>query len=153
MEGAKALMTKIDDERERRLGLPEGKTRNEVCVLVTLGKQGVVAVVRAGSSGKSGQDKEEFQSLHIPAPTAEKVVDTSGAGDSFLGTFSAGCATCLRKVSKEDFLADVQSLGPLLRGIIEDSCRVATISVGRKGCQSSYPRRDELDWKLFQSLD
>lgn len=60
-------------------------------------------------------------------------MDTTGAGDAYLGA-----------------LAAYVSSGVDLKLAMEKAGRVATISIGAKGAQSSYPRQDALpeDLKL-----
>ncbi|XP_069181275.1 LOW QUALITY PROTEIN: ribokinase [Procambarus clarkii] len=72
---------------------------------------------------------------HIKVP-AEKVtpVDTTGAGDAFVGALAY-------------YLAYHPHL--CMKDMLQRSCKVATISVQAPGTQSSYPTRDMLDRKLF----
>ncbi len=80
-------------------------------VVVTLGEKG--AVVRT-ANGESG---------HVPSPSV-KVVDTTGAGDSFLGAFVHFLA---KKNGKDELEA------------ARKACVVASVSVQKEGCQPSYP--------------
>jgi ribokinase len=82
-------------------------------VIVTLGAAGILIA-------------DELGGRHLPALPAA-VVDTTGAGDSFIGGFAAGIAEGLA-------LDDAARLG----------LRAARICVGRLGAQASLPRRAEL---------
>ena len=82
--------------------------------IVTLGAQGAVLVAHDGSITRAA------------APTVS-AVDSTGAGDAFVGTFAFGLASCMNAI-------DAMKLG----------IKVATISVTRKGAQSSYPSQAEI---------
>ena len=100
----------IDSARsagERLLALGAGK------VIITLGAQGALFVTPAGSQ-------------HFPAPVVGPL-DTTAAGDTFIGGFAAG----------------------LVRGMAEDEAivfgqRAAALSVTRAGAQPSIPYLAEL---------
>jgi ribokinase len=68
--------------------------------------------------------------------TVEKVavVDTSGAGDAFLGALAF-------------YISNMPELP--LQEAVQRSCAIATISVQRQGTQSSYPERADLPISLF----
>lgn len=89
-------------------------------VVITLGKQGACVVT---------SDK----ATHVPGVKV-KAVDTTGAGDSFVGSLAY-------------FAANGDSL--------EKAARKANVcaaqSVTRRGTQSSYPRKHELPKDLFES--
>lgn len=87
--------------------------------MLTLGKEGVVIRTRE---------------IGVAVPLKEKnvkVVDTTGAGDSFLGAFvyflSLETAKEEEHYSKEVLVAAAEEAG-----------RVASLSVGFEGCQPSY---------------
>lgn len=82
--------------------------------IVTLGSQGAVLINAKG------------ELTRVSAPTV-KVVDTTGAGDAFVGAFAFGLASGM---SSENAMA----LG----------IKVASLSVMRKGAQSSYPSQTEI---------
>jgi len=85
--------------------------RLDVSVVVTLGERGALVVPRGG------------QPAVVDAPAVD-AVDTTGAGDAFVGAFAVGLA------SGRSPLAAVR-LG----------CVAAADSVTRKGTQASYPDR------------
>eukprot|EP00300_Choanocystis_sp_HF-7_P027866 c33136_g1_i1.p1 GENE.c33136_g1_i1~~c33136_g1_i1.p1 ORF type:complete len:427 (-),score=69.09 c33136_g1_i1:26-1306(-) len=78
-------------------------------VVITLGAQGAWL-----SSGEID--------CHVSAPAVDRVVDTSGAGDSFVGA-----------------LAHSLSQGKALEEAVKFAVRVASISVQKRGIQESYP--------------
>ena len=83
-------------------------------VVITLGERGVLLLDNEGSA-------------HIPA-LKTKAVDTTGAGDAFIGT-----------------LAYFLALNKPLQEGIKRANAVAAISVGRMGTQSSFPARAEIE--------
>lgn len=89
-------------------------------VIITLGAAGVLV---ASSAEGDGDARVEV----VPAPAVACVVDTSGAGDCFIGTLAAELAQG----------ADVVRAASV-------AVRVASVSVTRRGTQSSYPKREEL---------
>ena len=88
-------------------------------VLVTLGEKGSLLVTPS---------EEHFE------PIEEKVnaIDTTGAGDCFLGTFAYFFAR-----------------GDPIRSCMRKANKVASISVTREGTQTSFPRRRKLPESLF----
>ncbi|MFM0391969.1 ribokinase [Paraburkholderia phytofirmans] len=92
--------------------LQQGGARN---VIVTLGAQGAYLLVEGG------------EGMHFPAPQVQ-AVDTTAAGDTFIGVFAAQLA----------------SRQPL-EGAISLAQRAASISVTRAGAQPSIPTRAEVD--------
>jgi len=87
-------------------------------VLVTLGERGSMLV-------------DDSPTTHVAAPKVE-AIDTTGAGDAFVGSFAF-------------FLA----CGLDARTAMARAGRVASISVQHRGAQTSYPRADELPADIF----
>ena len=65
----------------------------------------------------------------VKAEKAEKVVDTTGAGDSFVGSLAF-------------YLAHFPQLE--MSEMVKRSCQIATISVQKEGTQTSFPYRKNL---------
>ncbi len=84
-------------------------------VIITMGEWGVLVVT------------EEGRPAHIPARKT-RAVDTTGAGDAFIGT-----------------LAYFLALGKPLQEAIKRANGVAAISVTRMGTQTSFPARAEIE--------
>jgi ribokinase len=82
--------------------------------IVTLGSKGAVYISANG------------QIHHAPAPKVT-AVDTTGAGDSFVGSFAFGLASGRDPI-------EAMKLG----------IAIASLSVTRKGAQSSYPNQTEI---------
>ncbi len=82
--------------------------------IVTLGSKGAVYISAAGQ-------------IHYAAAPKVTAVDTTGAGDSFVGSFAFGLASGKDPV-------DAMKLG----------IAIASLSVTRKGEQSSYPNQTEI---------
>jgi len=97
------------------------RTPGPRAVVVTLGAKGVVLVEPAGS--------EPFVAPRVQA------VDTTGAGDAFVGSLAAALAE-----------------GRMLRDAIPFAMAAAAISVTRPGTQASYPRRSEVEEMLRTGL-
>ena len=89
-------------------------------VISTIGAQGCMLSLPDGTHD------------HVKVPislAADQVIDTSGAGDSFLGAL----ATCLIELGFED-----------LNKAVKIAQLASALSVTKKGTQSSYPHRAEL---------
>ena len=65
----------------------------------------------------------------VKAEKAEKVVDTTGAGDSFVGSLAF-------------YLAHFPHLE--MSEMVKRSCQIATISVQKEGTQTSFPYKKDL---------
>lgn len=104
--------TVTDHESARRaLKMLTGSVRSAV---ITMGSQG------ACWSDGSGEG-------FLGAPTVDAVVDTTGAGDAFVGALAAEL-----------------SAGATLEQATTVGVEAGSFAVGRFGAQSSYPMRDEL---------
>jgi len=115
-------------EAELLAGEGEGQAGNRLThlvpsVIVTLGGAGA-EVWRRGGAGCT--------TVSCPALPSASVVDTTGAGDAFVGSLAY-------------FLANTEQK---LEEMVKKACRLATITVQKKGTQASYPVRDEVDHLL-----
>jgi ribokinase len=84
------------------------------------------AVITIGPDGAYWAD--DSGEGHIPTPVGVDVVDTTGAGDAFVGALASSLAR-----------------GMGLAAATELGVSVGTYSVGRPGAQSSYPSLADLD--------
>ncbi|MEM6811530.1 MAG: ribokinase [Pseudomonadota bacterium] len=84
-------------------------------VIITLAEKGCVAVT------------PEDNIIAIEPPKIDKVVDSTGAGDCFAGTFAA----CLHE-------------GMDLKSAIKTAITAATLSCLKPGAQNSYPYKDDI---------
>jgi ribokinase len=91
----------------------ELRGRGPKTVVATLGAQGALIVT-------------EKEATHVPT-SAVKAIDTTGAGDAFIGSLAV-------------FLAEGRALAEAVRG----ANAVAAITVTRPGTQTSFPRRAEV---------
>jgi ribokinase len=87
-------------------------------VLVTLGEQGVVII------------KSDGQLRTFPARGVPKVVDTTGAGDCFVGGFGVG----------------IVERGLAVEGAANIGLAAAAMAVQKKGARESMPYRNEMAW-------
>ncbi|EGC33757.1 hypothetical protein DICPUDRAFT_88638 [Dictyostelium purpureum] len=85
-------------------------------------------IVTLGGKGQLLLCKEPKDNCHIELKEKVKVVDTTGAGDSFIGS-----------------LAHYLTKGSPMKQSIELASKVASISVTRHGTQSSYPSLSEIN--------
>ncbi|NYD54727.1 ribokinase [Microbacterium pseudoresistens] len=83
-------------------------------VVVTIGDRGAMLATTEGT-------------IHVPAPRPERVVDTTGAGDAFVGALAARLA----------FGADLESS-------VRFAVAAATMSVESAGAAASYPLFEEV---------
>ena len=91
-------------------------------------------VVTLGAKGAVCASRNEPKPVWVKAEKATKVVDTTGAGDAFVGSMSY-------------YL--VNHPGLKLSDIVERSCKVATVTVQKEGTQTSFPFRKSLPSELF----
>lgn len=89
-------------------------------VVLTLGSEGAVLLERAA-------DGEPGMAVHVPARHVI-AVDTTGAGDAFVGTLAVELAA-----------------GAGLEAAVLRATDVAAVAVGRRGAQESYPTLAELE--------
>ena len=87
-------------------------------VIVTLGEHGVVIV------------KSDGQLRKFPARGVPKVVDTTGAGDCFVGGFGVG----------------IVERGLAVEGAANIGLAAAALAVQKKGARESMPYRNEMAW-------
>ncbi|QBQ98591.1 ribokinase [Paraburkholderia pallida] len=106
-----------EDAARAALALHCAGARN---VLVTLGAQGVCALLSEGAAGTPSP-------VHWPAPKVA-AVDTTAAGDTFIGALAARLAA-----------------GEAPAQAIQFALRAASISVTRAGAQPSIPRLEEME--------
>ncbi len=84
-------------------------------VIITLGKQGVVI-------------KNNEVCEHMPAYKAGKVIDTTGAGDTFNGSFAVAIAE-----------------GKSFVEAVKFGCAAASIAVTKQGTASAMPKREKIE--------
>jgi ribokinase len=95
-------------------------------VLVTLGAQGVQAALGGATPGDADPAGNPVHFVHYPAPQV-KAVDTTAAGDTFIGGLAAQLAE-----------------GVAIDAAIRFAQQAAALSVTRAGAQPSIPRRAEI---------
>lgn len=95
-------------------------------VIITIGARGAVFVTR---------DQKDPPS-HVPIKLVKDVVDTTGAGDAFVGALAF-------------FLHTFPHLD--LSDAIYRACSIASMSVCKSGTQASYPEKSEIPSELLTS--
>ncbi|XP_021057929.1 ribokinase [Mus pahari] len=108
-------------------------TTAEKAALVLLERGCQVVVITLGASGCVTLSQAEPVPKHIPTE-AVKAVDTTGAGDSFVGALAF-------------YLAYYPNLS--LEEMLKRSNFIAAVSVQATGTQSSYPYKKDLPLALF----
>jgi ribokinase len=111
-------VTNIEDARKAAHILRERGAR---AALITLGEQGVYV------------SSDEFDA-HVPAICDGTVIDTSGAGDAFIGGFCAALASGQDALSAARF-----------------GCATAGIAVTRRGTAPAMPAKSEIDALLTKA--
>ncbi|GLV46016.1 uncharacterized protein CBL_13419 [Carabus blaptoides fortunei] len=114
----------VDSVSEAKIAIAELLTRGCNTVILTLGAQGALLA-----------SKEQSEPVHVSAPKVTNVVDTTGAGDSFIGALAYLIAE-FPKISLENQV-----------GI---ACEIAAISVTKLGTQISFPTNEVLQKILKQ---
>jgi ribokinase len=90
------------------------------CALITLGSRGVLYHTTTDS-------------VHVPAKAGGTVIDTTGAGDAFVGGFSAALSRGMSPVEACRY-----------------GCATAGIAVTRRGTASAMPKQSEIEALLAQ---
>ncbi|XP_063420015.1 ribokinase-like [Mytilus trossulus] len=124
-----------ENEAEMMTGLPVSDVAQaEAAIDVLLGKGCRYAIITLGEKGTVFASKDNRTPTYIPA-TKVKAVDTTGAGDAFVGSLAFYLAT------RPDLSFE---------NSIQRSSIIASISVQSPGTQYSYPWRKDLQPELFE---
>ncbi|KAF7882663.1 uncharacterized protein EAF02_006026 [Botrytis sinoallii] len=97
-------------------------------VIVTLGSKGAILATSKTYT-------------HIPAESNIKVVDTTAAGDTFVGAYAVDL---VRHTSSNTQSADHDKI---LLSAVQKACKAAARTVEKEGAQSAIPWADEIDVK------
>lgn len=90
-----------------------------------------IVIITLGAHGAVYGDKDSDEVVHVPVSRkVEKVVDTTGAGDAFIGSLAY-------------FL--VKHPNSSLTNLIGASCEVSSHSVQKPGTQSSFPSAKDIN--------
>ena len=104
---------------------PDGNLpENDEEILKVAKTLGCRFVVTLGEKGAAYTDKDHSKVVRVSAPKV-KAIDTTGAGDSFVGSFAFGLATGFEIVKA-----------------VKLGCACASDSVTKLGTQSSYPSKE-----------
>ncbi|KAJ5183780.1 hypothetical protein N7492_001396 [Penicillium capsulatum] len=113
--------TELDSLRPEQLAPRFHETAEVQIVLITLGAKGVYFSTRSGRRGT------------VPGVKVTKVVDTTAAGDTFVGYFSTALARFLASgLSLEEFDSEIQDA-------VEKANSAAARCVQRRGAMQSIP--------------
>lgn len=131
-----------------------------LCALVTLGSRGALLAFRARSDSPI-----QVTAVSVPRRVA-RVVDTTGAGDSFVGSFAFWLARVLRRwhsvsgapfASRREAFVDLLSRSPrVVEGCVSRASWCASMSVEHEGTQSSFPKASEIPvavWASDEAMD
>ncbi|XP_015919735.1 ribokinase [Parasteatoda tepidariorum] len=121
-------------EAEEATGLPLKKIEDAGDVMTALLKKNCSTVILTlGSQGALYQSQNEKTYTHVSARKVQ-AIDSTGAGDAFMGTLVY-------------FLAYHNDKS--LHEIIKKACEIATLSVLKNGTQSSFPEKEDLPSEFF----
>ncbi|KFM63576.1 Ribokinase, partial [Stegodyphus mimosarum] len=113
-----------ETEAEDAAQVPVKSIEDASLAIEALFKKGCSTVILTlGSKGAVFQSKNESTFTNVPARNV-KAIDSTGAGDAFMGSFVYFLAYHLKMSFKE---------------AVERSCEIATLSVLKKGTQTSFP--------------
>jgi ribokinase len=123
-EAAIITGTEVDDLKGAKEAIFKLKEMGCKHVIVTLGKNGAIY-----------SENDSDQVKHVKCPKVQNAVDTTGAGDSFIGALG-------------HFLAKYGTTIDLSQ-IIGAANEIASLSVQRNGTQSSYFRKEDIGEDLL----
>lgn len=92
-----------------------------------------VCIITLGKDGAIFAEAEDPKPIHVRAPRVEEVLDTTGAGDAFVGALA-------------HYLSSYPDL-PLYRKV-GGAIIIASMSVQQYGTQSSYPFAKDLRFDI-----
>jgi ribokinase len=101
-------------------------------VIITLGARGAYYASSSSSSSSSSIIQKGHQPIPTPVPV-QNVIDTTGAGDTFVGAYAVRLCEDRRAGREMD-----------VRARVEWANRVAAKSVQREGARGGMPWRDEV---------
>ncbi|KJE90554.1 ribokinase [Capsaspora owczarzaki ATCC 30864] len=126
----------INDVEDARQACKKLLARGARSVLLTMGATGSLYVGKGDQLHNERNDNAEIVDIFVRAQKVD-AVDSSGAGDSFVGALAYYLAHYGASMS--------------LKTAINRASSIASDSVRRKGTQSSYPTRDTLPSSLFDA--
>jgi len=94
-------------------------------VIVTLGSKGVLIV-------------DKYTSKHVDTYQVN-VVDTTAAGDAFIGGFAA------RLLESDSLLSDMRELAPAIQNAVRYGCACGALATTKFGAQPSLPTKQEVE--------
>ncbi|KAK6604854.1 ribokinase [Botrytis cinerea] len=114
-----------------------------------LGRGVKTVIVTLGSKGAILATPQTY--THIPAESNIKVVDTTAAGDTFVGAYAVDL---VRHTSPSAFSSTASATQPtdqdqdqILLSAVRKACKAAARTVEKEGAQSAIPWADEIDVK------
>lgn len=125
---------KLDDAEGCREVAAWFAARGVAVVIITLGGRGVY-YYRSASAASSSQPGAAVEEGLVPAEKVEAVVDTTAAGDTFVGQYALDVVSAAAGSGGKEFA---------IEAAVKRANRAAARTVERKGAQDSIPWRDEL---------
>lgn len=110
--------------------------RGVAAVIITLGGRGVYYYRAASSASSSSGPGAAVEEGLVPAEKVKAVVDTTAAGDTFVGQYALDVVSAAAAGSGGKEFA--------IEAAVKRANRAAARTVERKGAQDSIPWRDEL---------
>ena len=121
-----------ETEAELITGVPEDSQQTDKTIQLLLEKVPKI-ILTLGDKGAMYATRQDPRIKRVPAPKVDKVVDTCGAGDAFIGAF----------------VFYTYKLGLDTEEAVRRSCQIASLSVQAEGTQSSYQDQIDLPNSLF----
>jgi ribokinase len=121
-EASALLGTRVDDL---------GSAKLAAASLARLTRSVVITIGSAGAVWAEGDALG-----HVPVPVVDAVVDSTGAGDAFVGALST-----------------LLSEGATLPRAVEVGVRAGSFAVTRLGAQSSYPMREDIGFSVDEGRE
>lgn len=126
------------DDSSQQIEMIVQKLPNLLICAITLGKDGVLTAIR-----ENGQVSIFKESVQRPV----NVVDTTGAGDTFVGYFIATLATLASSDKREDIMAVLKSKDQISQAV-RKSIVASGLSCEVKGAMSSIPSIEKVNIKI-----
>ncbi|KAH7310284.1 ribokinase-like protein [Rhexocercosporidium sp. MPI-PUGE-AT-0058] len=110
-------------------------------VVITLGSKGAFWASSSTGTGFSTANTPIWKSGFVPALKVDKVVDTTAAGDTFVGAYAVAV---VRAGTSTGTGGGGEGEGLDLESVVRWACKASARTVQKEGAQSSIPWADEV---------